>query len=128
MGKEYFLYHKKIKRILLLFVSLVIWSRYFTKTFASTINDSNVSIQVDNDGVCHIDETLYITCVDEPSSYIINYSQYPSIQLTRGGIENLHVNNLKLSDYYNKWWPNRSNYYDNYFSSINLFFPVSRKV
>lgn len=117
-----------IKRIILLFIFLGIISLSSSKAYASTIENSNISIKIDANGVCHIEEKLYVTAIDEPSAYTWNYAQYPSVQLTRGGIEKLNINNLELSAYYNKWWPNRDNYYDNYFSTINLFYPRSRKI
>lgn len=128
MKIEYYLYKKNIKRIILLFILLVMVSLCTSKTFASTIDSSNISINIDANGVCYIEEMLYITAIDETSAYTWNYAQYPSMQLTRGGIEKLCINNLELSDYYNKWWTNRDNYYDDYFSTINLFYPRSRKI
>lgn len=129
MKVEYYLYKKIIKRIILLLILLFIVSLCTSKTFASTIDNSDISINIDANGECYIEEMLYVTAIDEESAYTWNYAQYPSMQLTRGGnIEKLRVNNLELSDYYNEWWTDRDTYYDNYFSTINLFYPQSRKI
>ena len=75
-----------------------------TKTFASTIDNSNISINIENSGECKINETLKITAIAEQPAYDWYDSPYPSIQLIRGdNIENLNINNLTLSDYCNEW-------------------------
>lgn len=119
---------KNIKRVIFVFIFLVIVLLCSSKTYASTIDSSNMSINIDITGKCYVEEKLYITAIDEASAYTWNYSDYPSLQLTRGGIENLCINGLELSNYYDEWWNNRDHYYDNYFSTFNLFYPKSRKV
>ena len=117
---------RNIKRIIFVFIFLVIVLLCSSKTYASTIDISDMSINIDSNGKCYIEEMLYITAIDEDSAYTWNYAAYPSIQLTRGGIENLRINDLELSDYYDEWWTNRDHYYDNYFSTINIFYQQTK--
>lgn len=148
MKLEYYLYKKNIKRVILLLIVFVIISLYTSKTFASTIEDSNISINIDNNGVCQIDERIEITGIDEGEA---NLYDYPSMELTRGDdITDLRINNLSVYDYYKNWKSNQINstYYEGkenpfsssseavvvenssniYKSPYNLFFSGSRKV
>lgn len=121
------LYKKVVKCIIFSFILLLIISLYTSKTFATTINSSDIFMNVDSNGLCNIEEKIEVTAIDESSAYTYNYAPYPSIQLLRGdNIINFKINNLELHDYYDKWWPNRSSNFDN-FSIINLFYSNSGK-
>ncbi|MBQ9297751.1 MAG: hypothetical protein IJ223_01735 [Clostridia bacterium] len=153
MKNGYYLYKKNIKHFLGIMILLAIIALWHSKSYAFTINDSNISINVDSTGICKIDEKLYVTAIDESSAYTWDYSQYPSIRITRGKIEKVYVDNLELSNYYEKWGYNTKNEYNPsipnsysapgyvnpfsynanndiaYIDKINLFYPKkSRKI
>lgn len=115
-------YKKNIKRIILLIVIIILLS--FSTTYASTINESDISINIDINGICNIEEVLYVTAIDDPLDYTTKYfGENSSIQLTRGNnIEKLCINNLEISK------NDIDKYYDDYVGIINLSYPQARKV
>ena len=129
MKVEYCFYKKNIKRIIMLFILLFVISLYTSKTFSSTIDISDICINIDENGICNIDEKICITGIDETSYNTESNGDYLNIKIERGkDIENLYINNLKSSEYYKELGINSYNYYNNYSNKINLFYPRSRKV
>lgn len=93
-----------IKRIALFLALSAIVILCTSKVFASTIDSSNISINIVSNGVCNINEVLDITAIDEQSAYDWYDAPYPSVHLIRGDdIENLSINKYSLSDYCNEW-------------------------
>lgn len=119
---KFYFCDRNIKRIIWLFLFLFIVALSISKTFASTIDNSNISINIDANGVCHIEEKLYVTAIDDPSDYSTKYFvDSPSIQLTRGqNIEKLCINNVEISE------KNIDKYYNDYVGIINLAYSQSR--
>lgn len=123
MKIEYYLYKKNIKRIILLLILLIIISLCTSKVFASTIDNSNISVNIDANGVCHIQELLDITAIDDPSDYSTKYFMGSNIQLKRGrNIEKLNINNSEISK------SDIDDYYDDYVGIIKLDYTKTRKV
>lgn len=114
------LYKKIIKFIILFLVIMVILN--ISKVYASTIDSSNISININSNGVCYIEEKLYVTAIGDPSDNSTKYFvESPSIQLTRGqNIEKLCINNVEISE------KNIDKYYNDYVGIINLAYSQSR--
>ena len=97
-----------IKRIILLLTFVGIISLTLSKTYASTIDESNISINIDSEGVCYVEELVDITAIGEARTDRTHnngeVTYYPAIKLNRGNnIDKLYINNLEFSDYCNKW-------------------------
>lgn len=115
---------KNIKRVILVFIFLVIVLLCSSKTYASTIDSSNMSINIDITGKCYVEEKLYITAIDDPSDYSTKYFGDNSyIQLKRGSnIEKLCINNIDISK------NDIDKYYNDYVGLIKLSYPQTRKI
>lgn len=116
------MYKKNIKRIISLIVMILLLG--LSTTYASTINESDISINIDINGTCNIEEMLYVTAIDDSSDYTTRYfGEYSSIQLTRGAnIEKLCINNSEISK------NDIDKYYNDYVGIINLSYPQARKI
>lgn len=122
MKRERPLNKKRFKFIILLLGIIILLSN--SEAYASTIDKSNISLSIDNNGTCNIEEMLYITAIDDPSDYSTKYfMSSSSVQLTRGNnIENLSINNSKISN------TNIDNYYNDYVGMINLEYSQPRSL
>lgn len=122
MNREYPL-NKKWFKFIILFLGIIILLCN-SKVYASTIDKSNISLNIDTNGTCNIEENLYITAIDDPSDYSTKYfMSSSSVQLTRGNnIEKLSINNSEISN------NNIDNYYNDYVGMINLEYSQPRSL
>ena len=122
MNRECSLNKKSFKFIILFLGIIILLSN--SEAYASTIDKSSISLNIDNNGTCNIEETLYITAIDDPSDYSTKYfMSSSSVQLTRGNnIEKLSINNSEISN------TNIEKYYNDYVGMINLEYSQPRSL
>lgn len=113
--------NKRRIKFIIFFLSIILLLSN-SQAYASTIDKSDISINIDNNGMCNIQETLYITAIDDPADYSTKYFiNSPSVQLTRGqNIEKLCINDLEIPK------ANIDNFYNDYVGMINLEYSQPR--
>ena len=120
MNLKHDLYKNYIKYLLLLVLIILLSS--ISKSYASTINESKILLNINNNGTCDIKEMLNITAVDDEQDHSTKYfagSNY--VQLNRGSdIEKLCIDNLEISK------SNIENYYNDYVGIIKLIYSIPR--